>query len=188
MKTERVKIAELLPDPSNVRRHDKRNLDAIKASLAKFGQQKPIVIGPAGVVIAGNGTMQAAQELGWESIDIVRSDLAGVEATAFAIADNRTSELADWDGASLAETLAGLQLDEDFDHLAAGFTDEEIDGLMSGLVPDEIIEDEVPEPPADPVTKPGDLWLLGVYYECDTCGKKYSQDEGEAMKGVCPCG
>ena len=131
MKTERAKIESLLPDPSNVRRHDQRNIDTIKASLAKFGQQKPIVVGHDGVVIAGNGTMQAAQELGWESIEIVRSDLAGVE------------------------------LDDDFDHLAAGFTDEEIDEIVSGLVPDEIIQDEVPEPPADPVTKPGDLWVLG---------------------------
>jgi ParB-like chromosome segregation protein Spo0J len=96
MNFETISVADLSLDPSNVRKHSRRNLDAIKASLRKFGQQKPIVVDAKGIVLAGNGTLIAAQELGWTEIQIVRTELAGVEATAFAIADNRTAELAEW--------------------------------------------------------------------------------------------
>ena len=110
MKLTTIKITELSLDPSNVRKHGRKNLDAIKASLRKFGQQKPIVVDAKGIVIAGNGTLTAAQELGWTEIDIVRTQLEGVEATMFAIADNRTAELAEWED-SLAEVLQKLQTD-----------------------------------------------------------------------------
>jgi len=68
-----------------------------------------------------------------------------------------------------------------------GFTAEE----LAALVPEEIPagltdEDAVPEVPIEPVTKLGDVWLLGVYYECQDCGKKYTQEEGDQMK-ACPC-
>jgi hypothetical protein len=108
MITEKLKIADLSLDPSNVRKHDRKNLDAIKASLRKFGQQKPIVVDAKGIVIAGNGTMTAAQELGWTEIAAVRTALVGVEATAFAIADNRSAELAEWDD-KLGAVLRSLQ-------------------------------------------------------------------------------
>jgi ParB-like chromosome segregation protein Spo0J len=75
MKIETTKISELSLDPSNVRKHSRRNLDAIKASLRKFGQQKPIVVDATGVVLAGNGTLTAARELGWSVIQIVRTRL-----------------------------------------------------------------------------------------------------------------
>ena len=110
MKLTTTKITELSLDPSNVRKHGRKNLDAIKASLRKFGQQKPIVVDAKGIVLAGNGTLTAAQELGWTEIDIIRTQLEGVEATMFAIADNRTAELAEWED-SLAEVLQKLQED-----------------------------------------------------------------------------
>jgi len=110
MKLTTIKITELSLDPSNVRKHGRKNLDAIKASLRKFGQQKPIVVDAKGIVLAGNGTLAAAKELGWTEIDIVRTQLEGVEATMFAIADNRTAELAEWED-SLAEVLQKLQAD-----------------------------------------------------------------------------
>jgi hypothetical protein len=119
-----TKIADLSLDPSNVRKHSRRNLDAIKASLRKFGQQKPIVVDAKGIVLAGNGTLTAAQELGWTEIQIVRTELAGVEATAFAIADNRTAELAEWED-SLNDVLKSLQ-DEGVDLADLGYSPEDI--------------------------------------------------------------
>ena len=95
MKIERVPLSELVMDPSNVRKHSGRNIEAIKGSLAKFGQQKPIVVGSNGVVVAGNGTLAAARELGWADIAVQRTELQGADATAYAIADNRTADLAD---------------------------------------------------------------------------------------------
>jgi ParB family chromosome partitioning protein len=124
MKLTTTKITELSLDPSNVRKHSRRNLDAIKASLRKFGQQKPIVVDAKGIVLAGNGTLTAAQELGWTEIQIVRTDLAGVEATAFAIADNRTAELAEWED-SLNDVLKSLQ-DEGVDLADLGYSPEDI--------------------------------------------------------------
>jgi|TARA_R100000479_G_scaffold131380_2_gene69245 ParB-like chromosome segregation protein Spo0J len=109
MQSETVPISSLTYDPANVRKHSRRNLDAIKASLARFGQQKPIVIDKDGCVRAGNGTLEAARELGWTDIGVIRSDLVGAEMTAFAIADNRTAELAEWDYDALRSTLAALK-------------------------------------------------------------------------------
>ena len=129
MKIEKLSISSLSLDPSNVRKHSKKNLEAIKASLRKFGQQKPIVVDAKGIVIAGNGTLTAAQELGWTDIQIVRTELAGVEATAFAIADNRTAELAEWDE-TLGEVLVALAAN-DFDLNEIGFDQSELSKLIS---------------------------------------------------------
>jgi DNA modification methylase len=160
MKTERVPIDSVKLDPANVRRHGEKNLSAIKSSLSRFGQQKPIVVDADGIVRAGNGTWTAAKALGWKEITVVRTDLKGSEATAYAIADNRTGELAEWDDDALAQTLAALQIEDEELALDTGFDAKEIDAL---LAPDEVTEDEVPEPPADPITKPGDLWILGEH-------------------------
>ncbi len=132
MQAQLVPIDSVSPDPANVRRHPERNLDTIKASLRRFGQQKPIVVDASGIVRAGNGTLQAARALGWEQIAVVRTALAGSEATAFAIADNRSAELAEWDGPALAEQLRSLQ-SEDFDLDAVGYTDDEVSGLIDKL-------------------------------------------------------
>jgi ParB-like chromosome segregation protein Spo0J len=105
MIVEQVALQTLTEDPANVRIHSPRNVAALKESLQRFGQQKPIVVGSDNVVIAGNGTLRAAKELGWETVGIVRSKLKGADAIAFAVADNRTAELAVWDSIKLEETL-----------------------------------------------------------------------------------
>lgn len=132
MKIVEVDIDSVSQDPANLRRHGIRNLDAIKASLRKFGQQKPIVVSGEDIILAGNGTWEAAKSLGWDKIKIVRTTLKGSDATGFSIADNRTAALAEWDETALAETLRALQ-SEDFDIEAAGFTAEELDALIEGL-------------------------------------------------------
>jgi ParB-like chromosome segregation protein Spo0J len=124
MNIETIAVSELSLDPSNVRKHSRRNLDAIKASLRKFGQQKPIVVDAKGIVLAGNGTLTAAKELGWTEIQATRTELAGVEATAFAIADNRTAELAEWDD-NLGDVLKSLQ-DADVDLADLGYSADDI--------------------------------------------------------------
>jgi hypothetical protein len=120
MRIEIISISSLVFDPANARKHSEKNLKAIKGSLSKFGQQKPIVIGKDNTVIAGNGTLEAAKALGWEKIKVVRTDLKGKDATAFAIADNRTGELAGWDFEVLGSALASLKAD-DFDIGEIGF-------------------------------------------------------------------
>jgi len=139
VKVEVVPIGSVHADPANVRKHDDRNTSAIAASLARFGQQRPLVIDARGVVRAGNGTLEAARSLGWTEIAVVRTGLGGSEATAYAIADNRTSDLSSFDDTGLAEILRSLQSEEDpavFE--ATGFTAEELDGLLGRLGEDAI--------------------------------------------------
>jgi ParB family chromosome partitioning protein len=129
---EYVKVADLLHDPANVRRHGEKNLAAIKASLARFGQQKPIVVDADGIVRAGNGTLTAAKALGWDEIAVVRTTLKGAEATAYAIADNRTAELAEWDDDALAQQLASIQIEDEELLAATGYDAGELDRLVGG--------------------------------------------------------
>jgi site-specific DNA-methyltransferase (adenine-specific) len=116
----KVPIASLVNDPNNARKHGTKNLSAIKGSLAKFGQQKPIVIDAKNVVIAGNGTLEAAKQLGWTHINAVVTELDDLGKMAFALADNKTSELAEWDESMLMGQLDWLDK-MDFDIGDIGF-------------------------------------------------------------------
>jgi ParB-like chromosome segregation protein Spo0J len=118
---ERVPIDSVSIDAANVRRHPDRNLAAIKASLAKFGQQTPIIVDARGVVIVGNGRLTAAKQLGWTSIDVLRTSLNGAEAIAYAIADNRTAELAQWDDDALQQQFEALAAQDEELAAATGF-------------------------------------------------------------------
>lgn len=125
-----VPIDSLAPDPANLRLHGERNLEAIQASLVAFGQQKPIVTDSLGVIVAGNGMYEAAKLLGWSHVAAVRTDLAGVERVAYAIADNRTAELSTWDNTALAKTLKAIQEDNTISTLVTGFTDDDIRAIV----------------------------------------------------------
>lgn len=157
-----VPLTELTADPQNVRQHDDRNLTAIQSSLEAFGQRKPIVCARANdgslVVIAGNGTLAAARALGWTHLDVaeVPSDWDADKARAYAIADNRTAELANWDDFALANQLIDLE--------AVGWDMETLGFEPQATDVDAVEEtDDVPEPPAEPVTKLGDIWQLGEH-------------------------
>lgn len=175
-----VPIADLTPDPANARKHGQKNLDAIKASLHKFGQRKPIVVQSEGMIVrAGNGTLEAAKALGWTHLAAVVIDEDNATASQFAIADNRTGELAEWDDETLASLLDGMD-DETRNSLA--FDEKDMRQLMSGLEPTDIVEDEAPPVPDEPVTKPGDLWLLGEHrLLCGDSAK--AEDVGRLMAG-----
>ena len=165
-----VSIESLNHDPANARKHNARNLEAIRASLAKFGQRKPVVVQRQGMIVrAGNGTLDAARALGWEQIAAVVVDEGDVQATAYAIADNRTAELAEWDEPVLGTLLATLRTEIDLDPSITGFNEHEIAKLtkLAAAAPPDVC-DEVPEPPKTPVSKPGEVWLLGGHRL--TCG------------------
>lgn len=110
MNPQKIAIKNLKHDPHNARKHSQKNLDAIAGSLARFGQQKPIVINGENIVLAGNGTLAAAKQLGWNEIVCVRVPVTWgwEQQRAFALADNRTAELAEWDSDKLASQLIEL--------------------------------------------------------------------------------
>lgn len=151
MKIESKSVAELKQDPKNARKHDNLNLAAITASLEKFGQRKPIVVNKAGLILAGNGTYQAAVNLGWPEImvTVVPDDWDAKTQAAYAIADNRTAELATWDNPVLLDALTDLPSDL---LAATGFSEDNISALLNvfGDVPDlDDLYDEVGKPTAE---------------------------------------
>lgn len=157
MKLETLRLTDLVSDPNNARKHDEKNIEAIKGSLTQFGQRKPIVIGSGNVVIAGNGTLAAAKSLGWDEIDVVRvpDDWSADQAKAFALADNRTAELATWDEQILAAQVLELA-EAGFEVAEFGF-----EAIEPPIDPNAIDEDEVPALPDEATTKIGDVWKMG---------------------------
>lgn len=109
LKIEKVKCDSLEVDPKNARKHSERNINVIASSLESFGQRRPLVVW-GDTVIAGNGTLEAAKGLGWTDVFITRvpSDWTEEQARAYALADNRSSELGDWDSELLASQLIAL--------------------------------------------------------------------------------
>ena len=159
----RIPLASLHLDPANARSHGPVNLEAIKGSLARFGQAEPLVVhAGTGRIIGGNGRLVAMQALGWTECDVVEVDLPAIEATALGLALNRTSELASWNDEALGRLLEQLRAEDAVDGL--GFSPDDINDLLAQLaVPgDGAIDDQGPQdPPATPVSRAGDLWLLG---------------------------
>jgi hypothetical protein len=160
MLSELVPISTLILDPANARKHSKKNLEAIKGSLARFGQQKPIVVSKDNIVIAGNGTLEAAKALKWTDIEIKRSQLMGSDITAYAIADNRAGELAEWDLDVLPDVLKSLS--EEFDLGEIGFDSNDLAKLIKEVKAGETADDAIPEE-VEPRCKSGDLWILGEH-------------------------
>ena len=133
--------------------------------MAQFGWTVPVLVADDGEVIAGHGRILAATQLGLtEAPVIVLDHLTEAQRRAYRIADNKLTELGAWDEALLAGELHEL-LAEDFDLSVVGFSDAELDELLAGDGEDGTRdgEDEVPETPVDPVSRPGDLWLLGPH-------------------------
>ena len=159
MQTNRVPIEDVKADPANLRQHDERQIDLIASSLGKWKQQKPIVVDADGVIIAGHGVLAAAKKLGWTHVDVVRSSLTGTDRVLYGIADNRLAELSRWDNLALAEVLTGLDA-ADLDSL--GFTADDMTAITAPPNNDGLVDpDDVPAPPDEATTKPGDLWVLG---------------------------
>lgn len=130
LKTFEINISDLVLDPANARKHNTKNLRAIKASLESFGQRSPIVVQKKNMVVrAGNGRVEAARELGWTRIAAILVDESDTSATAFAIADNRTSDLAEWDDEALQAQLSALKLEDEELFSASGFTDKELETM-----------------------------------------------------------
>jgi len=108
VQVERVPISSLRPDPDNVRQHDDDQIELIKSSLLEYGQQRPILAGHDGTVRAGSGTLVAAAAMGWTEIDVVRTELVGAKAKAYALVDNHTTDRSHFNPDRLAAGLADL--------------------------------------------------------------------------------
>ena len=184
-------IDSIRPYEKNPRINDAA-VDAVAASLKEFGFRQPIVVDGDGVIICGHTRLKAAQKLELTKVPVhVAKDLTPEQVKALRIADNKTSDLSDWDYDILPIELSELQ-DSGFDLGLLAFDEDELAKLLAVEPTEGLTDDDaVPEPPAEPITQPGDLWLLGAYWECEDCGKRYDYDEGKTMVDAgkeCACG
>ncbi|MDO5703452.1 MAG: site-specific DNA-methyltransferase [Paracoccus sp. (in: a-proteobacteria)] len=158
-------LARLQPYAKNAKVHGADQVAKIAASMAEFGWTVPCLVAEDGELIAGHGRVLAATQLELTEVPvIVLGHLTEAQRRAYRIADNKLTELGTWDEALLSAELQEL-LAEDFDLSLVGFDDPELDRLLSGINengtgPQEG-EDDVPETPEDPISRPGDLWVLG---------------------------
>lgn len=163
-KIEQWPTAKLLPYARNARTHTDAQVAQIAASIAEFGFTNPILAGSDGVIVAGHGRLAAAQKLGLELVPVVVLDhLSPTQRRALVIADNRIAENAGWDDAMLRIELAALA-EENFDVALTGFDADALAELMAGDEPDvegQTDDDAVPEVAETPVSRPGDVWLMG---------------------------
>jgi len=168
-----VSVDSLAFDAANARKHGDKNMAAIKSSLARWGQRIPIVVQRTGMVVrAGNGRLAAAKALGWSHIAAVVVDDSSIDAVAFAIADNRTSELAEWDDETLATLLNTLPKEILGD---TGFGQSDLDTLLSELAPPLDVDAEPQETMGAELkakwgVEAGQVWQLGKHrLACGDC-------------------
>jgi DNA modification methylase len=162
-------LDRLRPYAQNAKTHGEEQVAKIAASMAEFGWTVPVLVSGDGEVIAGHGRILAATQLGLtEAPVIVLDHLSEAQRRAYRIADNKLTELGGWDEALLSKELQDL-LSEDYDLSLIGFEDGELDRLLSlspggeggqGQGSEPVV---IPEPPRNPVSRPGDLWLLGEH-------------------------
>ncbi len=160
-------LARLQPYAKNAKLHGADQVAKIAASMAEFGWTVPCLVGEDGELIAGHGRVLAATQLGLtEAPVIVLGHLTEAQRRAYRIADNKLTELGGWDEALLLEELRGLMA-EDFDLGLIGIPEAELDALLHDADDRAPIDDDaadaIPEAPADPITRPGDLWICGTH-------------------------
>jgi DNA modification methylase len=160
-----VAVDALIPYARNARTHSDAQIAQIAASIAEFGFTNPILTDGEKGVIAGHGRLAAARKLALSEVPVIElAHLTPTQKKAYILADNRIAENAGWDEELLKLELAELQ-DAEFNLDLMGFGDEELDRLLDGHVEQAGLteDDAVPEAPAEPVSRTGDLWILGQH-------------------------
>lgn len=153
-----VSLSSLRPWADNPRHNDGKPVEKVAESIKRFGFASPIIARADGEIIAGHTRYKAAQALGLDRVPVRFLDLDPADAHLLAVADNRLGEFAEWDTPKLQEILSDFSFD---DAALAGYTQEDFDEWASELASLTVNEDEVPAPPTEPVTRPGDVWTLG---------------------------
>jgi DNA modification methylase len=161
MKIELWTLSQAKPYPNNPRLNDDA-VDSVAASIKEYGFRQPIVVDTDGVIIVGHTRFKAAQKLGLEKVPVhVAKDLSPEQIKAYRIADNQTATLAEWDFDLLPIELADLQA-ANYDLGLLGFDQDELAKILNGDLQDGLCDpDDVPAPPDEAITQPGDLWILG---------------------------
>ncbi len=160
----RRKVEDLIPYARNSRTHSDTQVAQIAASIREFGWTNPVLLDGASGIIAGHGRVLAARKLGMAEVPCIElSHLSEAQKKAYIIADNKLALNAGWDDELLAIEFAELA-DAGFDNLLTGFTQDEIDALTPEQIPEGLTdEDAVPEVSETPISRPGDVWIMGPH-------------------------
>jgi DNA modification methylase len=160
-------LDRLVPYARNARTHSDEQVAQIAASIAEFGFNNPVLVDTNAGIIAGHGRVLAARKLGIDQVPVVVLDhLSETQKRAYVLADNRIGENAGWDDEILRTELTDLK-DADLDLALLGFDEDELANLFAEVAPEvapsenEEAPEEVPEAPEEPVTRPGDIWVIG---------------------------
>ena len=172
-------IDKLIEYARNPRKND-HAVDRVAAAIREFGFRVPVVAKSDGTVVDGHLRLKAAKKLGLTEVPVVLADdMTDLQIKAFRLSVNKMAELAEWDDELLAIEFAELA-DAGFDNLLTGFTQDEIDALTPEQIPEGLTdEDAVPEVQAEPVSKLGDVWVLGKHRVM--CGDSTSIDAVERL-------
>ena len=157
-------IERLVPYAKNARTHSAEQVAQIAASIAEFGFNCPILVDSNAGVIAGHGRLLAARKLGLAEVPVVVLDhLSEIQRRAYLLADNRLAELAGWDEKLLAAELRELD-SGGLDLALIGFSEADLESLLLDEPESQRnVEEQIPEQPANPVTRPGDVWLIAKH-------------------------
>ena len=154
-------VQDLIPYTNNARTHSDAQVAQIAASILEYGFTNPILVDGANGIIAGHGRLLAARKLGMTEVPVIAlSHLTPAQRRAYILADNRLALSAGWDDDLLRLELGVIQA-EGFDLQLTGFDIGEIDALFAVPTGGLTDPDHIPDLPADPVTRPGDIWCLG---------------------------
>lgn len=162
MQINEIEVSKLIPYAKNSRTHNDAQVAQIAASIKEFGWTNPILVDGDKGVIAGHGRLLAARKLGYDKVPVIElKHMTEAQKRAYVIADNKLALNAGWDNNFLALELQDLK-DQDFDLTLLGFDDKELDALLTPEIVEGLTdENEVPEPPKEPKTKLGDIYILG---------------------------
>jgi DNA modification methylase len=179
MKIELRKLSDIRPYENNPRQNDD-GVEAVAASLREFGWRQPIVVDAEGVIVVGHTRWKAAQQLGLEEVPVhVARDLTPEQARAYRIADNQTANLSSWDFDLLPLELTDLQ-QADFDLGLLGFSADELTKIFGDSAAGGLTDpDDIPAPPDEATTQPGDLWILGEHRLL--CGDSAKADDVDRL-------
>lgn len=174
-KVEHWHIDKLIPYAKNSRTHSADQIAQLAASIKEWGFTTAVLVDENGGIIAGHARVMAARKLGMIEVPVmIAAGWSDAQRRAYVIADNKLALNAGWDDELLALELAELD-DLGFDVELTGFSDEEIKDLLKPSCTDGLTDpDEVPEPPAEPITRVGDIWILGEHRLM--CGDSTSVD------------
>jgi DNA modification methylase len=179
-------VDELIPFVNNSRTHSDEQVAQIAASIKEFGWTNPILLDGANGVIAGHGRLLAARKLGHKQIPCIElAHLSDAQRRAYVIADNKLALNAGWNDAILKLELADLKA-LDVDLTLTGFSTDELNALLADKGTDGLTDpDATPEPPVEPVTRLGDVWVCGQHRVM--CGSATLEtDIAVLMQGASP--